>query len=120
MAAWLLVGIGASIGALGRYQFTNFYKKFHPQTGYQATLLINLSGAFLLGILGAATITAQWYAFLGVGVCGGWTTFSTLNSEFGGQIVTRKFRQFVRYFLLTYGLGLLLCALGWWLGHRFF
>lgn len=120
MATWLLVGVGASFGAWGRYAWTNFYKKFRPAAGYQATLLINLSGAFLLGLLGAETVTSQWYAFLGVGLCGGWTTFSTLNSELGGQLATKKFRQFAGYFLLTYGGGLLLCALGWWLGHRFF
>ncbi|MFD1410173.1 fluoride efflux transporter FluC [Lapidilactobacillus gannanensis] len=120
MANWLLVGLGASLGALGRYHFTNLYKKFRPEAGYQATLLINLSGALLLGMFGAATLTARWYAFLGVGLCGGWTTFSTLNSELGGQVASQKFRQFGSYFVLTYALGLPLCALGWWLGHRFF
>ncbi|WP_261807011.1 CrcB family protein [Lapidilactobacillus luobeiensis] len=120
MTDWVLVGLGASLGALGRFHFTAFYKRSRPELGYQATLLINLSGAFLLGLLAAATVNQSWYSFLGVGLCGGWTTFSTLNSELGGQIAGENFRRALRYGGLTYGLGLGLCILGWWLGHRLF
>lgn len=120
MTNWVIVGLGASIGAVGRYGFTEFYKKAHPEFGYHATLIINLSGAFILGWLFALALTDSLYGFLGVGFCGGWTTFSTLNSEITGQVATQKWRQALTYTALTYGLGLPLCALGWWLGNSFF
>jgi len=117
MTNWVIVGLGASVGAVARYRFTDLYKKLRPQTGFHATLLINLSGAFLLGLLFALTISVGWYAFLGVGFCGGWTTFSTLNSEVSGQLAQQKMRRAFWYVAATYGLGLPLCALGWWLGQ---
>lgn len=120
MQTWLLAGLGASLGALGRYHFTALYKRARPELGYQATLLINLSGAFLLGFMAASTVTQTWYTFLGTGLCGGWTTFSTLNGELGGQLASENFRRALRYGGATYGLGLGLCALGWVLGHRLF
>ncbi|WP_125606067.1 fluoride efflux transporter FluC [Lapidilactobacillus bayanensis] len=120
MTNWVIIGLGASLGAVGRYQFTNRYKKFQPEFGYRATLIINLSGAFMLGLLFALALTDSLYGFLGVGFCGGWTTFSTLNSEIAGQIASEKWGRALTYIALTYGLGLPLCALGWWLGHSFF
>lgn len=119
MTNWIIVGLGASIGAVSRYRFTGFYKKFNPQLGYHATLIINLSGAFILGLLFSLALSNNWYGFLGVGFCGGWTTFSTLNSEIAGQIASEQWRRAMSYVALTYGLGLPLCALGWWLGHSF-
>ncbi|KRM79898.1 hypothetical protein FC84_GL000597 [Lapidilactobacillus dextrinicus DSM 20335] len=119
MTNWVIVGLGASIGALGRYWFTELYKKVHPEFGYHATLIINLSGAFILGLLFSFALNDSLYGFFGVGFCGGWTTFSTLNSEIAGQIAT-KWQRALTYIALTYGLGLPLCALGWWLGNSLF
>lgn len=120
MTNWLIVGLGASVGAVGRYQFTGLYKKFRTELGYHATLIINLSGAFTLGLLFSLALNDSLYGLLGVGFCGGWTTFSTLNSEIAGQIAAEQWQRALAYTALTYGLGLPLCALGWWLGHSFF
>lgn len=123
MTNWLVVGLGASIGAVVRYRLTDLYKKFRPHFGHRGTILINLSGALILGWLFAMTastdLSARGYAFLGTGICGGLTTFSTLNSEAIGQWAGKNTRETLIYLGLTYGLGLPLCALGWWLGHTF-
>jgi CrcB protein len=50
------------------------------------TFFVNMSGAFLLGVVMALSaerglISPEWRLFLGVGVLGGYTTFSTLSYE---------------------------------------
>ena len=50
------------------------------------TMLINVSGAFLIGVLMALSVekgvvSGDWRLFLGTGILGGFTTFSTLSYE---------------------------------------
>ena len=46
-----------------------------------ATVAVNLSGAFLLGILLAASLQTETLLFLGTGLLGGFTTMSTFGVE---------------------------------------
>ncbi|GAF41686.1 hypothetical protein FC83_GL002176 [Agrilactobacillus composti DSM 18527 = JCM 14202] len=118
MMPYLYVAIGASLGAMGRYKFTALVKHLIETKLPLATLLINWSGAFILAFLWGVQVPQFWYQFLGTGILGGFTTFSTLNSELAGLLYQRAVRVFVRYFLLTYVGGLLLAALGFVLGHK--
>ena len=106
------VGCGAALGAVLRYLLTTLWKRQRIDWPL-ATLVINLSGAFVLGILtghlvpGSAAMT-----FWGVGVLGGYTTFSTFNTELIAMIDERRWDAFAAYLLLSYGGGLLLAWLG--------
>ncbi|MFF0494123.1 fluoride efflux transporter FluC [Nocardia sp. NPDC004068] len=80
-----VIAIGGSLGALGRYGLAQLW----PTTpgGFPwATFATNVTGCFLLGVL-MVLITDVWSAhrllrpFLGVGVLGGFTTFSTYANE---------------------------------------
>lgn len=66
----ILAGLGAIFGACGRYAITNYGKAHWSKVFPWATLLINLSGAFLLGFLYALKAPVFVYAFLGTGVLG--------------------------------------------------
>lgn len=106
----LLVGCGAMIGAVIRYLITSFYKQFKVDWPF-ATLLINLSGALLLGMLTKHYATNPvLMSFWGVGILGGYTTFSTLNTELVSLIDEQRWKDLVIYLLLSYigGIG---CAL---------
>ena len=81
---WVVIAViaaGGAIGALGRYGLD---VAFPPaRTGFPwATFTINVVGSFLIGVL-VVMITKVWHShrltrpFLGVGVLGGFTTFST-------------------------------------------
>lgn len=83
-APWAVLGVvsvGGALGALARYAIANILPA--GPTGFPwATFLINVSGCLLIGVL-MVLVTDVWGGrrlvrpFLGVGVLGGFTTFST-------------------------------------------
>lgn len=83
----LLVGCGGILGALARYGLTLFIGRLNPGVFPWATFVINISGAFALGVIGtlAARATGNQLEplrlFAGVGFLGAYTTFSTLSYD---------------------------------------
>lgn len=81
----LLVGAGGFAGAILRYLAG--LVPFKLNSGFPIkTLLINIIGAFVIGIITAAAgksenVNPNLVLFLQVGVCGGFTTFSTFAYE---------------------------------------
>lgn len=79
----LFVGLGGFTGAILRYLITLIPLK--AQFPF-ATLFVNISGAVIIGfVVGAAgilpNINSQLILFLKTGLCGGYTTFSTMSLE---------------------------------------
>lgn len=108
----ILAGCGAVVGAIIRYFLTSGYKKCHLDWPL-ATLLINLSGAFLLGMLTKHFAhEPSLMSFWGVGVLGGYTTFSTLNTELVALIDERRWLACGLYLLFSYAGGITLAFLG--------
>lgn len=105
------VGFGSAIGALIRYLLTNLWKKTKVNWPV-ATLFINISGAFILGILTHHFLSdSQTMLFFGTGVMGGYTTFSTFNTEMVAMIDERRWAALGCYLCLSYGGGILAA---WW------
>ncbi|GAA1372446.1 fluoride efflux transporter CrcB [Streptomyces beijiangensis] len=82
---WLFVVLGAAIGAPLRYLADRSVQKRHDTVFPWGTFTVNLSGCLVLGLLtGAATAGAassQVQLFLGTGLCGALTTYSTFSYE---------------------------------------
>lgn len=83
----LLVGIGGAIGAILRYLITLL--PLNPENGFPVkTFLINIAGSFVIGIVAALaaknSLDVRTALFLRVGVCGGFTTFSSFALETEG------------------------------------
>lgn len=93
----LLVGLGGFIGAVLRYLISLMPIK-NPESFPVNTFIINIVGAFAIGCIAFAVsknenIDPKLLLFLKVGVCGGFTTFSTFSLETaelikGGSVVT--------------------------------
>ena len=109
-------GVGAIFGAIVRYTITNYGKKNWNNEFPFATLLINLSGAFLLGLVVSLKLPVFVYAFLGTGVLGGYTTFSTLNVELLSKLKDKSYQIFWIYLIASYLGGIILVFLGFTLG----
>ncbi|WP_310739814.1 fluoride efflux transporter FluC [Oceanobacillus alkalisoli] len=106
-----IVGVGGFFGAIARYTISgkmNNSGKAIPM----GTLLANLAGAFLLGLLMGAGVDALLLLLLGTGFLGAFTTFSTLKLEMGSLWRKGNRREFLFYTVLTYVFGIALAFLG--------
>jgi len=76
---------GGFLGAVARGALSTALP-FHPNSWPWATFTVNIVGAFLLGFFATRLqerlpLSAYRRPFLGTGICGGLTTFSTLQLE---------------------------------------
>jgi CrcB protein len=76
----LMVAVGGVLGVLARYGLSRL--TLHHESLVWTTVGINLAGSFLLGLLAAGS----WFSRdlregLGVGLLGGFTTFSTFSVQ---------------------------------------
>jgi CrcB protein len=81
----LLVFAGGGAGAVLRFWAGEWVRQFDWGRHFPwATLGVNVLGSFVLGLIAAAFAAddrSGWRPLLGVGVCGGFTTFSTFSVE---------------------------------------
>ncbi|KAB8137730.1 fluoride efflux transporter CrcB [Gracilibacillus oryzae] len=113
----LLVGIGGFFGAIGRYTVSQLIKKKFACHLPVATLLVNLSGSFLLGMIIGSNLGDSSTLLLGTGFMGAFTTFSTFKLEAIQLYFNKRKRDFIIYQLISYGGGICLAFLGIGLGQ---
>ena len=117
-ALWIFLGGG--LGSLARWGASGLIAHTIGETFPWGTLLVNISGSFVIGLFAAVTgpegrwlVSAPFRQFFMLGICGGYTTFSsfslqTLNLAQDGQWLKAG---------LNCLLSLVLCLLGVWLGY---
>lgn len=114
MVECLVVGAGGFIGAMLRYLMglITFEKSSFPIM----TLIINMIGAFMIGIVVALAskyhLDSRLVLFLKAGVCGGFTTFSTFSLESMTLLSDGRYLMATGYILLSVSLCLLFVYLG--------
>ncbi len=87
---------------------------------YLGTFLVNVLGCLLLGIIVGLSLRNSWLSgettlMLGVGFCGGFTTFSTFGLEMQALLREGHVGMFLFYAFGSLVVGMLLVALGLWL-----
>ncbi len=107
----LAVGAGGAIGAMMRYGMTLLGAHFH-WNGHLPTLIVNLIGSFAIGLLVSSCEQGTWLLLATVGICGGFTTFSTFSMQTVSLLQQGKWGTAILYMLAS----LLLCVLMAWLG----
>jgi len=109
----LLVALGAAVGAPARYLLGLWLNGRAPFPW--GTFGANVVGSLLLGLFVRLDLGQDAYALLGVGFCGGFTTYSTFAWETHTLAQVNR-RHAATYSLLSLVVGVAAAGVGWWLG----
>ena len=105
MIAWVAMALAGSLGAYARFRLSTPLNRARFPWG---TFAVNVSGAFLLGLLEGAGVDGDALLICGTGFLGAYTTFSTWMVE------ARPAR--LGYLFASMAAGLAAAALGWLVG----
>lgn len=113
----LAISAGGVVGALARYGLGELIPRHTGQWPW-ATWLVNTSGCLLIGVL-MVLITDVWPGhpllrpFLGIGVLGGYTTFSTAMVEVQQLVTAGRPGAGLLYLAATVLAALVAVTAGW-------
>lgn len=81
----LVIALAGSAGAMSRFVLDGHIKSWRNHTFPWATVVINVSGSLLLGFVNGILLkhhpSSDFASVIGIGFCGGYTTFSTASFE---------------------------------------
>ena len=111
------IAAGSAIGGVSRYLLGGFLQRQTGGTFPIGTLVINVSGSFLLGLIlryavETTTLTPEARAFLTIGFCGVYTTFSTFSYETVALMEDGQWPRAAMYVALSVGLSVFATFLG--------
>jgi fluoride exporter len=111
------IAVGSAIGGVSRYLVGGLSQRLIAGTFPLGTLLINITGSFLLGLIlrygvETPTLTPEVRALLTIGFCGGYTTFSTFSYETVALAEDGQWARAALYISLSVGLSLIATFLG--------
>lgn len=118
MQAFLLVGAGGALGAMGRYGIGVLIGKMTSSNFPLATIIINIIGSLLMGVfIGLlARYLPEWQAqarlFVAIGLLGGFTTFSAFSLDVISLVERGQMVHAISYILFSVILSILALFLG--------
>jgi CrcB protein len=121
MLTYLWVALGGALGSVARYWMTNVTVALTGPLFPWGTIAINVIGSFVIGAvayattpIGAVPISLDIRAFILVGICGGYTTFSSFSIQ--TLELAREGHWF--YAGANIVLSVVLCLIAVWAGYR--
>ena len=85
---YLVVALGGALGTIGRYAVSGLVASQFGETFPWGTLIVNVTGSFIIGFFGTLTapdgrvfVSGATRQFVMVGICGGYTTFSSFSLQ---------------------------------------
>ena len=115
---FLFVGIGGAVGSMARYGISTAVSKYWMKPLPLGTLLVNLVGCLVIGLLAGLALRNEWlhqtggWLLLATGLCGGFTTFSAFALENVKLLEGNNTATAILYLSLSVVGGLLLCRVG--------
>jgi CrcB protein len=122
--SYLWVTLGSAIGGLLRYAITRLTLHLSIEFPY-GTIFINVLGSFVIGYFGTLTLQSGKYSasdnmriFVMVGLCGGFTTFSSFSLQTFDLLRTGSWGRAAANVILSVVLCVSAVAAGHLLAHR--
>lgn len=117
MARMFLVGCGGFVGSVLRYAISGLWLPWSGGGFPWGTLVVNVCGSLLIGVLMAAAVDRGWLSFdlrlaLVAGFCGGFTTMSSFSFETWGLLEQGQFGLAAGYVAASFVLCLIATASG--------
>jgi CrcB protein len=118
---WFGVAAAGAAGSVLRYAIGLAFARL-PLAFPLGTLLVNVLGAFLIGLfarwLSAPALDPAWRIAVTVGFCGGFTTFSTFSAELITMAQEGRLARAAAYVVVSVSLAVIATLLGLALGER--
>jgi len=119
MENYFWVALGGALGTVGRYWLSGVVARLVGETFPWGTLVINVTGSFVIGVFAALTgpdgrmfVGSAARQFVMVGICGGYTTFSSFSLQTINLMNDGEWANAGAYI----GLSVVLCLLAVWAG----
>ena len=128
MVTYLWIALGGALGSVARFWINGLVIDKTSATFPWGTLVINVTGSFLIGVIGALAIpegrmdsVSRQFAtqFLMIGVCGGYTTFSSFSLQTLNLLRDREWLYAGGNVILSVVLCMIAVWLGWLTGTIF-
>ena len=118
MKQLLIVGFGGAIGSIARFLVSKLNLHWHFLSIPMGTLTVNVLGSLLIGFIAGVSartevISPSMRLFLMVGICGGFTTFSSFTNENLTLMQNGQFLSVLLYTGFSIFFGLLAVYLGY-------
>ena len=120
MLAYLWIAIGGALGSMARFWISGLVAEKYVHAFPWNTLVVNVTGSFIIGIFAAMTEPeGRWFAspgvrqFFMVGICGGYTTFSSFSLQ---TLTLLREREWL-YATGNAVLSVVLCMIAVWIGY---
>ena len=113
----LLVCLGGALGSGARYLLTELAQKRFGVSFPWGTMFVNVVGSFLIGAIlwasfDARSMSVEARLFLGTGIMGGFTTYSSFNAETIAMAREGRYGAAAAYVSATFVVALLAGVLG--------
>jgi len=113
----LIVGLGGFIGTVARFLIARYFQVNIASVFPWSTFIINIVGCLLIGLIYGISekgdvLSAEIRLFLTVGICGGFTTFSTFSNDSFMLVREQEWLRFVLYASLSVFIGLIAVYVG--------
>lgn len=113
----LIVGFGGFIGTIARFLTSRYFQENIASVFPWSTFTINIIGSLLIGIFYGISEKGDFMSsdvrlFLTVGICGGFTTFSTFSNDAFLLLKQEEWLRFAFYSSMSFFLGLLAVYVG--------
>jgi CrcB protein len=120
LIAYFWIALGSALGGCGRYWCSRAVAVAVGETFPWGTLLVNVTGSFLIGFLAAISgpdsrllMGPNSRNFLMIGICGGFTTFSSFSLQTLELLRNRDVAEAFGNILLSVAACLAAVALGY-------